>query len=192
MRKKISSYLPKLRDCYEVDEFGNVYSNDPRSKGRMLTPCINRNGYYQISMSSKDGKKLKVTNHKLVANCFLENPGLKPQVNHIDGNKLNNHRDNLEWCTAKENADHAHKLGLLVHKRKSVSKYSLDDEFICTYDSISEAARDMASSDDKSIYYKYYTNITTCLKSKYDDKTRQSPKIRKSAYGFKWKYADSE
>lgn len=50
--------------------------------------------------------------HRLVATAFIPNPKRLPQVNHLDGNKLNNHVANLEWCDAYDNVMHAIRTGL--------------------------------------------------------------------------------
>lgn len=62
---------------------------------------------YEIVTLVKNGNRKTLYVHRLVAITFIPNPEGKPQVNHIDGNKQNNHLSNLEWCTAKENLNHA-------------------------------------------------------------------------------------
>lgn len=62
---------------------------------------------YKIVHVTIDGKPHNLVAHRLVAKTYLPNPENKPQVNHIDGNKGNNRVENLEWCTARENAIHA-------------------------------------------------------------------------------------
>jgi hypothetical protein len=64
-------------------------------------------GYLRVTLSKNNIQKRKLV-HRLVAESFIENSELKPCVNHIDGNKLNNYIENLEWCTYSENEKHSH------------------------------------------------------------------------------------
>jgi len=75
-----------------------------------LTPVFeNNNGYLKINIRA--GKQGYI--HRLVAEAFIPNPHNKPCVNHIDGDKKNNHPSNLEWVTYSENNKHAHENGLM-------------------------------------------------------------------------------
>lgn len=102
---------------YYCDEEGNIYSSNYHREGRMQklkTANLNTSGYPQITLIFNDKRCVK-TVHRLVASAYLKNFGdSKLQVNHIDGNKLNNSVSNLEMVTASENRKHAFKLGLSV------------------------------------------------------------------------------
>lgn len=79
--------------------------------GRELLQTVNLNGYATVPLSV-EGKSKICSVHRLVALTYLPNPENKPQVNHIDGNKLNNDVTNLEWVTQSENIQHAKAQGL--------------------------------------------------------------------------------
>lgn len=68
-------------------------------------------GYLRVNIVF-DGKHKTYSCHRLVLMAFKGIDLSKPQVNHKDGNKINNHIDNLEWCTGSENIQHAVKTGL--------------------------------------------------------------------------------
>ena len=91
---------------YSIDEYGNI-KNIKRDK--QLKPYLTPKGYYKVVLN---GTHYFV--HRLVALNFIPNPDSDNlvQVNHIDGNKLNNHIDNLEWVTCKKNINHAVESGL--------------------------------------------------------------------------------
>ena len=77
--------------------------------------------YEQVDLY-KDGKRTSKAVHILVAEAFIPNPDNKPEVNHKDGNKHNNHVDNLEWVTHKENCEHAWKNGLAKPSRSMLGR----------------------------------------------------------------------
>ena len=91
-------------DDYEITRDGNIIN---KHTGRYVKPQPNGKGYLRVAI----GKKLMFV-HRLVAEKYIPNEDNKPQVNHKDGNKLNNCVDNLEWVTNQENRDHAVKNGL--------------------------------------------------------------------------------
>jgi hypothetical protein len=81
-------------------------------KGKILKPCMNK-GYCHVTLAKNGTSKNMIKVHRIIAKTFIENPENKPCVNHIDGNPSNNDITNLEWCTHKENMNHAYKAGLL-------------------------------------------------------------------------------
>lgn len=114
--------IPNLEGYYQISTFGNVKSCDRtirhtqeqhtrQWKGKLLNYSFVGKGYPSVCLSVK-GKVVRFYIHRLVATTFIPNPENKKQVNHIDGNKLNNHISNLEWCTNQENSKHAYYTGL--------------------------------------------------------------------------------
>ena len=95
---------------YTITRDGEVFNNRWKRK---VKPQPNGKGYLRFSLGGK-----LVFVHRLVAQLYVPNPENKPQVNHKDGNKLNNRADNLEWVTNQENRDHAVKSNLQIHGDK--------------------------------------------------------------------------
>lgn len=96
---------------YYVSNFGRIYScpkiSNHNRKGLFLKAAMSRKGYLRLVLRKVSGKSLSV--HRLVAEHFIANPEILPQVNHIDSNKKNNSAYNLEWVTASGNIAHSHK-----------------------------------------------------------------------------------
>jgi len=101
-RYKISN-LGRVKSLNRVINTGN--NGHRELKETIIIPALDRYGYLKIQLS-KDNIPTYTTVHRLVAEMFIENPENKPEVNHIDGNKLNNIPNNLEWATTLENQRH--------------------------------------------------------------------------------------
>ncbi|MFA7188499.1 MAG: NUMOD4 domain-containing protein [Sphaerochaetaceae bacterium] len=112
---------------YQVSSLGNVRRHpDKQCKNKYVTPkplprAVSRNRFgYLYATLSKDGRASKKTVHQLVAVAFFPNAAYGCVVNHLDGNKLNNAKTNLEITTHQGNNLHAHKNGLTPKPGKSV------------------------------------------------------------------------
>jgi len=133
---------------YQVSDAGLVRSLDRldskgrRIKGRVLKPSVNGPGYYSVVLS-KEGKVCTKEVHRLVAENILGRPSVKREVNHKDGDKLNNNKDNLEWVDRGKNMRHAYEIGLNNHNHcsKAVAQYDLEDNLVAEYESGREASR---------------------------------------------------
>ena len=98
---------------YKISNYGNVINT---ISNRKLKP-VNVNGYKALRLCDKKAGFLKPVNvyiHRLVAKAFISNPDNKPEVNHIDLNRSNNHVSNLEWVTTEENYEHARQHGAFL------------------------------------------------------------------------------
>lgn len=139
-------------ELYEVSDTGEVRSVDRvlsvtnqkerLFKGRVLLQTMNKQVQYKQVSLWKENKGTSCYVHRLVAEAFIPNPESKPEVNHIDGNRQNNHISNLEWVTSGENSLHASKTGLRVYTNRLTK-----DEFLdCLYDVINGESYQSLSS----------------------------------------------
>ena len=118
--------IDEFNESYEVSNMGRVKSL-PKWMGRyfsevrVLKPKIDKYGYERVTLCYDNGKRKYSTIHRLVANTFIKNEENLKTVNHIDGNKLNNRMENLEWMSNRDNIIHAWDTGLKDKQREHTS-----------------------------------------------------------------------
>lgn len=114
--------IPDFEGSYQVSNIGRVRSVDRvvickdgrvrKYKGKVLKPSIGNSGYEQVMLYDDNGYNKSV--HRLVLETFKPHVNMSSlEVNHMDGDKLNNHLTNLEWVTGRDNILHAHDTGLI-------------------------------------------------------------------------------
>ena len=175
---------------YSVSNFGNVRRNEHYTivkpniqkqketiqfyKEKVIKPYIDSTGYKVVRIRTKDGKDIVRKIHRLVALAFVDNPNGYDTVNHIDENKTNNTADNLEWCTAKYNANYGTRNARIKQKTsRKISQYTPEGKLVKVWNSMSEAAKSLGAS------------TTTYLR-----RVCTNQFGRKTYKGFVWKYTE--
>ena len=155
---------------YEVSDDGQVRNS---LSGKILKGRLSKSGYLQVSIKMLDTQKFQNQYiHRLVAEYFIPNEDNKREVNHKDGNKINNNVENLEWVTPSENQIHRQKiLGKNKTSNRRIGQFDTQDNFIQSFDSIVDAVKAMNRTSR--------VNIDSVLQGR-----------RKTAYGFIWRYLD--
>lgn len=159
--------IHQFDDKYKISSSGVIKPVENKINNLKVT---NFHGYKTINYKSKTHYV-----HRLVAKAFIPNPNNKPCVNHKDGNKLNNHIDNLEWCTYSENNKHAYRTGLkkpntITNKNRPIVMLDDNKKEICVF---------MKMNNTKGMFNKNMSpNIIRAIKK------------GTKAGGYHWKYLD--
>ena len=132
--------IPSYEGLYQASNYGNIkrLHKDYRCKPYKILKPQKSGNYYTVTLS-KNGISVQYTVHYLIAKTFILNVENKSQINHKDGNKLNNTIENLEWVSNSENTKHAYDNNLYHFNGKNsypVVLYDKDYNYIKTYRSI--------------------------------------------------------
>ena len=162
-------WLPVIdyEGIYEVSNYGRVR----RVGGGIMNGNINSYGYRVVKLT-KNGKQKDKKVHRLVALAFIPTISGKDFVNHKDGDKLNNCVENLEWVTRGENNKHAATVLQVSKEARPVWQFSLDGGTQALYMNATIAAKMVQGNQ---------MMISACCKG-----------TAKTAYDYKWQYADGE
>lgn len=121
--KEITAF--NLKPLYEITENGEVWS---KYKKDWMNIKEGKDGYMTINLVTKEGKYRTCGIHRLVLATYNPIPNMEEfQVNHKDGNKKNNHLDNLEWMTPKQNIIHSWENGLAHHRGDSHGRATISE-----------------------------------------------------------------
>ena len=126
---------------YIINEYGEIFKIHGNQSYIIMKPKLDKDGYLNIGLRNSKGRFYRRI-HQLVAKAFIDNPKNYEVVNHIDGNKTNNHFTNLEWCTVAYNTRYSYThLGRKGNHTTDIKcKLKVDNEVVGEFHSIKEAA----------------------------------------------------
>jgi hypothetical protein len=113
---------------YFITKDGRIWS--ARQSGKWLKPSKGTNGYLTVGLRDADGKRHRKYVHRLVAQAFIDNPDNLPQVDHINGNKLDNRVENLRWLSVSDNCWSFGYYERREHRKKKVKAINGDKVMI--------------------------------------------------------------
>lgn len=153
--EQLCKHFPKLHERYFIDTDGQLYTDLGKTK---MSNNYTRNQYISNTLYEVDGTKIQFHRHRLVLMTFCPVDNMvNLQVNHKDGNKLNNRLENLEWTTPQENTQHAWDNGKCenmrgenhpLHKLSEEQVKEIYEKIISgNYSSLSQLARDYQVSN---------------------------------------------
>ncbi len=138
--------IKNYESSYLVSDMGRIKS---LYTGKFLTPSPDSDGYAVLSLT-RSGIRRSYRWHKLVLSAFIDNKHNKSQINHINGNKLDNRLSNLEWVTPGENIKHAYKMGIKRQDGSHNNASKLED------DEVFEIRRRAITGENQSIIARDY------------------------------------
>ena len=128
--------IDNISTSYYITKDGKCFNSNTN---KYLKGQIGKNGYLSYNLTMPNGTKKRCYAHRLVGTAYIPNfDNNKTQINHINGDKLKNNIDNLEWCTPKENQEHAIKNSLRVFPE--VYCFNKNKELVAKYASVREAS----------------------------------------------------
>ena len=174
--------VPEYEGRYQISNMGRIKSLDRYARvgggsvrfvqGGIIKPIRCKNGYLEAPFS-KNGIREVFLLHRLVAQLFIPNPNGLPQINHKDENLSNNSYENLEWCTAKYNANYGTRNRRYAEKvMKPVNQYDLKGKFIKKWIGAIVAELELGIHGE---------SIARCCMGK-----------QRAAKGYTWKYVEEE
>lgn len=193
MKYDFTQYLDKdeeIKEIYNFEDYyvttnGRVFSTK-RGYIKERTPFLDSKGHYLLINLCKNNKKENKLVHRLVAEAFIENPNNLPEVNHKDKDKRNAKKDNLEWCSRKENLNDSYSTKSPVRNNTECDLF-YNNEYIGHFQSIKKACRYAKKYYNASIssLSKYYQYENICLfknNSNQDNKKKMIKTKNKKRY----------
>lgn len=181
---------------YEISNLGRVKSKERyvntiggakrKIREKIIKPTLDGRGYYVVSLYNESGKSKPKSIHRVVCEMFLENKNNYPVINHINGKKTDNRLENLEFCSQSHNVKEAYRLGLEKPQLTGLGKFGIKNKKAKKISQIDLITNEVVNYHYGTLEAQRNTginfrNIHMCLVGK-----------RKSAGGYKWRYANGE